>query len=128
MYIKIDCRNQVHKLLHLRPLSHADKRHRFSCISCLLYSSPQHNKVLKENPKAWDITLTIADLENALFTRSIGKSPGNDGLSVEFYKLFWDDIKFVLFDSFKYSRVVGELSASQRQAIIKLIEKRDKDK
>ena len=59
---------------------------------------------------------------------SVGKSPGNDGLSVEFYKLFWEDIKFALFDSFKYSREVGELSASQRQAIIKLIEKRDKDK
>lgn len=81
-----------------------------------------------EHKKDCDKNLTIADLENALFTMSIGKSPGNDGLSVEFYKLFWEDIKSVLFDSFKYSREVGELSASQRQAIIKLIEKRDKDK
>ena len=59
---------------------------------------------------------------------SIGKSPGNDGLSVEFFKCFWDDIKTVFFSSVCYSRTVGELSSSQRQAIIKLIEKKDKDK
>ena len=59
---------------------------------------------------------------------SIDKSPGNDGLSVEFYKTFWDDIKNVFFESVCYSRLVGELSISQRQSIIKLIEKKDKDK
>ena len=56
------------------------------------------------------------------------KSPGNDGLTAEFYKFFWADLKDPLFDSYKYSRIVGELSTSQRQAIIKLIEKKDKDK
>ena len=34
----------------------------------------------------------------------------------------------MLFDSYLYSKSVGELSVSQRQAVIKLIEKRDKDK
>ena len=59
---------------------------------------------------------------------SVGKSPGNDGLTVEFYKYFWPDIKNTFYESVCYSRVVGELSSSQRQAIIKLLEKRDKDK
>ena len=72
--------------------------------------------------------LSLEDLETSLFKMSIGKSPGNDGLSVEFYKTFWDDIKNVFFESVCYSRLVGELSISQRQAIIKLIEKKDKDK
>ena len=57
-----------------------------------------------------------------------GKSPGNDGLTIEFYKHFWDDIKNVLFESFSYSISVGFLSTSQKQAIIKLLEKHDKDK
>jgi len=57
-----------------------------------------------------------------------GKSPGNDGLTVEFYKFFWNDVKDIFFASVCHSRVVGELSVSQRQAIIKLLEKRDKDK
>ena len=57
-----------------------------------------------------------------------GKSPGNDGLTVEFYKFFWSDIKDIFYNSVCYSRRVGELSTSQKQAIIKLLEKRDKDK
>ena len=84
--------------------------------------------ISNEHKLACDKVLTIDDLEQALFKMSIGKSPGNDGLSIEFYKAFWDDLKPVLFDSYKYSQVVGELSSSQRQAIIKLIEKKDKDK
>ena len=37
--------------------------------------------------------LSLEDLENSLFKMSIGKSPGNDGLSVEFYKAFWDQAR-----------------------------------
>ena len=70
----------------------------------------------------------MEDLEDTLSKMSTGKSPGNDGLTIEFYKFFWDDLKDTLFDSYRYSKAVGELSTSQRQAIIKLIEKRDKDK
>ena len=57
-----------------------------------------------------------------------GKSPVIDGLTVEFYKFFWNDLKDVYFESVKYSKIKGELSTSQRQALIKLIEKKDKDK
>ena len=45
---------------------------------------------------------------------SNGKAPGNDGLTAEFYKSFWD--------------LLGELSNSQEQAIIRLIDKKDKDR
>ena len=55
-------------------------------------------------------------------------SPGNDGLTVEFYKFFWNDIKNSLFASIIEGKIKGKLSTSQRQAIIKLIEKKDKDK
>ena len=56
------------------------------------------------------------------------KSPGNDGLTKEFYGVFWDDLKTPLISSFKSAFVKGELSNSQKQAVIKLIEKKDKDK
>ena len=57
-----------------------------------------------------------------------GKSPGNDGLTKEFYEHFSDDLKFYFINSLKESKMDGNLSISQRQAVIKLIEKKDRDK
>ena len=51
------------------------------------------------------------------------KSPGNDGITKEFYELFWDDIKNSS-DPINNSFRSGELSTSQKQAVIKLIQKK----
>ena len=56
------------------------------------------------------------------------KSPGNDGLSKELYEVFWEDLKTPLISSFKPAFDKGELSNFQKQALIKLLEKRDKNK
>ena len=56
------------------------------------------------------------------------KSPGNDGLTKEFFVAFWEDIKGVFLNSCRTAKLKKELSTSQKQAIIKLIEKKDKDK
>ena len=56
------------------------------------------------------------------------KSPGNDGITKEFHEFFWDDIKNSLSDSIRKSFISGKLSTSQKQAVIKLIEKKDRDK
>ena len=42
------------------------------------------------------------------------KSPGNDGLSKEFYETFWEDIKDVFSNSLKQAKIKGSLSISQR--------------
>ena len=52
------------------------------------------------------------------------KSPGNDGLSKVFYEGLCDEIKELLIASAANGKHRGELSISQRQTIIKLIEKR----
>ena len=56
------------------------------------------------------------------------KSPGNDGLTVEFYKTFWNSLQNLLVDCLNCSYDSGELSNIQKQAIIKLIEKKGKNK
>ena len=56
------------------------------------------------------------------------KSPGNDGLTIEFYVAFWPLIGKHLVECVNYSFEFGELSNSQKQAIITLIEKKGKDK
>ena len=83
------------------------------------------------NSKSFDICeseITEKDLITALKSMPIGKSPGHDGLTKEFYEHFWDDLKFYFINSLKQSKIDGHLSISQRQAIIKLIAKKDRDK
>ena len=46
----------------------------------------------------------------------------------EFYKTFWEELKQPFTNSLNQAKVSKKLVTSQRQAIIKLLEKKDKDK
>ena len=52
------------------------------------------------------------------------KSPGNDGLTKEFYLAFFAELRDYLLQSLNLSFHNGPLSNSQRQATITLIEKK----
>ena len=49
-------------------------------------------------------------------------------LPIEFYNTFWPLLSDILIDSFNEASKKKEMSPSQRQAVITLIEKRDKDR
>ena len=46
------------------------------------------------------------------------KTPGNDGLSKEFYKTFWDELKTPLMESVNKTFHTNTLNISKRQAVI----------
>ena len=71
--------------------------------------------------------LAEKEIYNSLISFENNKSPGNDGFTKEFYHTFWDDIKGTFMKSLKESKLKC-FCASQRQAIIKLLEKPNKDK
>ena len=75
-----------------------------------------------------DQELALGDLKAAMLSMCDDKSPGNDGLSREFYNFFWEDISDLYFEGLMDGKQKEELSTSQRQAIIKLLEKSDKDR
>ena len=56
------------------------------------------------------------------------KTLGNDGLSKEFYDAFWNELKDLLLKSFYHAKFYKEFSTSKRQAVIKLLEKKDRSK
>ena len=75
-----------------------------------------------------DEKLSIGECFNTLKTFQKNKTPGNDGLTVEFYLVFWPIVGKHLIDCFNYAHDHGALSNSQKQALITLLEKKGKDK
>ena len=86
---------------------------------------PKSSDAMRE---ACDGQLTYSECFKVLSTFKNNKSPGNDGLSIEFYKFFWPEIGTLLVDSLNYSYIHGELSNSQKEAVTTLIEKKDRDR
>ena len=76
----------------------------------------------------WKKGITEEEVKHELNKMEINKSPGNDGLTKEFYETFWDYVKVPLLLSFNMAFLKKELSTSQKQAVIKLIEKKDHNK
>ena len=60
----------------------------------------------------------------ALKSMKSGKKPGSEGLPIEFYKVFWDEISDCLLNTINYAYTEGKFSISQRRGIIKLIPKK----
>ena len=59
-----------------------------------------------------------------MINMKLNKSPGSDGLPVEFYKAFWPNNKYLVVDSLNEGYDSGELSSLQRNGLIRLIYKK----
>ena len=96
---------------------------------CLNYLTDINTTLLSEHESlSCEGKLTLKEIYQALESMPGKKSPGNDGLSKEFYLSFFDLLSQPLLESLNAAFDEGELSPSQRQAIITLIEKNGKDK
>ena len=105
------------------------KKSRKSEDECLQYlasiSTPQQSSTDRE---ACEGKITMQNCWEALMSMKDGKSPGNDGLTKEFFVCFFGEVAPLLIQSLNYSFTAGELSTSQKQAVITLIEKKGRDK
>ena len=59
---------------------------------------------------------------------SNNKTPGNDGIPIEFYRQFWPLISEPFIQCANGCFEKGETSSSQKQVVITLIEKKGKDR
>ena len=55
------------------------------------------------------------------------RSPGSDGLPIEFYIVFWSRIKHLFYNMLQMNKNKGELTTTQKEGLISLIQKKDKD-
>ena len=80
-------------------------------------------KLSDEDKLVCEGKVSMEECWSALQSMSNGKSPGSDGLTREFYVHFWEDIGSCLVSTLNYSFEHSELTSSQKQAVITLIEK-----
>ena len=85
-------------------------------------------KLTKEKSKPLDGGITEKELLIALQSMESNKTPRNDGLTKEFYITLWNEIKAPLLLVTEKAYFVKHLSASQKQTVTKLIEKKDATK
>lgn len=83
-------------------------------------SQAQHDKL--ERP------YSEKELYSALQKLNKGKTPGTDGISVDFYLRFWHWIKAPLLASLHHGLDTGELSNEQKRGVITLIPRKDVDR
>ena len=99
-----------------------------SATAMFLDNSRGFPALVDDSRKICEGKLGYSECFRVLGTSPKNKSPGNDGLTIEFYLAFWPLFGRLLVDSLNYAFELGELSDSQKQAIITLIEKKGKDK
>ena len=71
-----------------------------------------------------EVTLKAEECETILNSFKTGRTPGNDGIPVEFYRVFWPLLGKFMVESFHDAYNKKEMSDSPKQAVITLIEKK----
>ena len=96
-----------------------------SRINDLFFGSNYSKSLNLEEKEKCEGMLTKAECLQALKSMNPGKTLGSDGLPIEFYKVFWNEISDCLLNTINYAYAEGKFSISQRRGIIKLIPKKD---
>ena len=85
-------------------------------------SVPTHSDCLQD----LEVPLGEHEIYTAIHSSENNKSPGTDGLPVDFYKTMWPKVKPFMIKSFQQALATGSLSLTQNQGVICLFPKKDK--
>ena len=84
-------------------------------------------KVSEEHKVVQDELISEDEIKVAIKSMNNNKTPGQDGIPIEFYKIFWKDISKVYMDMVEEVYQDEKLHESARSGILNLIPKQDKD-
>ena len=83
-------------------------------------------KLSKEEAESLEGPVKYEEASVILKAMSNNRSPGSDGFSAEFFKMFWKKIGHFIVRSINFGFSKGELSVTQREGIITCIPKDNK--
>jgi exonuclease III len=122
----LDEEKRFYENLYTKKINEETKKFQENCN--LFTKNPKIPKISETQKESCDEPISESELLASLKKFKNGKSPGTTGLTAEFYKFFWNDIKALLTESLNYALKLGELSIEQKRGIITLIPKKDKDR
>jgi len=82
-------------------------------------------KLTEENRAELEGSLSLEECKEALASLSNGRSPGEEGFTVEFYTEFFDILGIDLLESLNSAYEKGHLSILQRRGVITLLPKEE---
>ena len=71
--------------------------------------------------------IKLTEIETVLFKMKNNKSPGPDGYSYEFFKIFWENLKFLMLNTFNEYLDSKRINDQQYLGIITCLPKQGKD-
>ena len=99
----------------------------FQCETNVYLDKVNIPTISNDSMSLCDLPITFEEVTAAVKCMANNKSPGPDGIPAEFYKFFWPDIGTYVYRSYLLAFEQGELCGSQKQGVITLIPKKDKD-
>jgi exonuclease III len=124
----LDCEKKFYKNLYTEPTrENNDNIADTQQTAAAFFSNEIIPKITEADKEACETEINILEVGQALKELQNGKSPGSDGLTPDFYKFFWPQIKEFVYNSLMQAAENKQLSIDQRRGIINLIPKKDKD-
>ena len=91
-----------------------------------LFRNTDINRLNKDESDSLEGPITYREASLILKAMSNNRSPGSDGFTAEFFKMFWKKMGHFVVRSINYGFSKGELSITQREGIITCIPKDNK--
>ena len=127
--VEVEEQKQVLQCIHTCYRNLLKRTSHLTIRQCKAFINDLHLPILSsELSNVCEGLLHSSECYQSLISMPSNKTPGNDGITKEFCVAFYQFIDKYSIDSDNYSFCVGELSPSQKQPVITLLGKKDKDK
>ena len=118
--------NKTDKILEVQAKFYERLYTKDTQINCKIDSNPEAtiselDQIILENP------IEMKELQNALKSMAMNKSPGTDGFQVNFYVMFWEKLDTFLLEAFNYAIINKMMHKTAREGVISLLPKQDRD-
>ena len=99
------------------------EKHDYKSMSDYICSQ-KISMLTNESKQTCEGLLTQDECKRAVFKMQKNKAPGSDGISIEFYQVFWSHIKDFLVEALNECYLTGVMSNTQRKGLITLLYKK----